>query len=84
MLAKVLSSAVLGIDAYPVEEKYGVIFVFLGDLPEEERPPIMDMPEWDQDGWRFTLITYPWDVTLECRQDGAREWPLILVAGGSP
>ena len=24
------------IDAYPVEERYGLVFVFLGDLPERE------------------------------------------------
>jgi phenylpropionate dioxygenase-like ring-hydroxylating dioxygenase large terminal subunit len=43
------------IDAYPVEEKYGLIFAFLGDLPEEERPPILTVKEWDQQGWRCTL-----------------------------
>ena len=42
------------IDAYPVEEKYGLIFVFLGDLPESERPPIQEIPEYGQDGWRAT------------------------------
>lgn len=46
------------IDAYPVEERYGMIFAFLGDLPENERPPIMDVPEWEQEGWRPTLQHY--------------------------
>ena len=46
------------VDAYPVEEKYGLIFAFLGDLPEEERPPIIDVPEWGQEGWRPTLVGY--------------------------
>src|SRR5690606_2687600 len=27
------------VDSYPVQEKYGIVFAFLGDLPEEERPP---------------------------------------------
>ena len=31
------------VDSYPVEEKYGIIFAFLGDLPEEERPPLMQV-----------------------------------------
>ncbi len=31
------------IDAYPVEEKYGLIFAFLGDLAENERPPILEV-----------------------------------------
>jgi phenylpropionate dioxygenase-like ring-hydroxylating dioxygenase large terminal subunit len=42
------------IDAYPVEERYGLVFAFLGDLPEEERPPIQHIPEWGQAGWRAT------------------------------
>lgn len=43
------------IDAYPVDERYGLIFAFLGDLPEAERPPILEVKEWDQKGWRPTL-----------------------------
>lgn len=39
------------VDAYPVEERYGLVHVFLGDLPEAERPPIMDIPEYGQPGW---------------------------------
>ena len=35
------------VDSYPVQEKYGLIHVFLGDLPEAERPPIIDIPEQD-------------------------------------
>ncbi len=44
------------IDAYPVQEKYGIIFAFLGDLPEEERPPLLDVEEYGQDGWRANSI----------------------------
>lgn len=43
------------VDAYPVDERYGVIFAFLGDLPEAERPPILAVKEWEQTGWRSTL-----------------------------
>jgi phenylpropionate dioxygenase-like ring-hydroxylating dioxygenase large terminal subunit len=39
------------VDAYPVEERYGLVHVFLGDLPESERPPIMAIPEYGQPGW---------------------------------
>lgn len=55
------------IDSYPVEERYGLIFAFLGDLPEDQRPPIMDIPEWGVDGvhsgWRAT-VQHPgvWNV----------------------
>jgi len=40
------------IDSYPVVERYGIVFAFLGDLAKEERPPLFDIPEWEQDGWR--------------------------------
>ncbi len=49
------------VDAYPTQERYGLIFTFLGDLPEEERPPIMEIPEWDQEGWRTTLQRFDWN-----------------------
>jgi len=40
------------VDSYPVEEKYGLVFAFLGDLPEAERPPLYEIEEYGQDGWR--------------------------------
>lgn len=40
------------VDSYPVQEKYGIIFAFLGDLPEEERPPLFEIEEFDKEGWR--------------------------------
>lgn len=39
------------VDSYPTVERYGIVFTFLGDLPEEERPPIMEIPEYGEDGW---------------------------------
>lgn len=36
------------VDSYPTREKYGWVWVFLGDLPEAERPAIPDLfPEYD-------------------------------------
>jgi phenylpropionate dioxygenase-like ring-hydroxylating dioxygenase large terminal subunit len=32
------------VDTYPVVERYGYVFVFLGDLPEAERPPMPVLP----------------------------------------
>jgi len=49
------------IDAYPVEERYGLVFVFLGDLPEDGRPTIMPNPEYGQDGWRALHTRYTWN-----------------------
>ena len=40
------------VDAYPVQEKYGLIFAFLGDLPEAERPPLYDIAEYGTPQWR--------------------------------
>ncbi len=53
------------IDAYPVVEKYGLIFCFLGDLPEAERPPIMPIREWGEDGWTHTIQHYQFDINYE-------------------
>jgi phenylpropionate dioxygenase-like ring-hydroxylating dioxygenase large terminal subunit len=44
------------VDSYPVQEKYGILFAFLGDLPEQERPPLWDIEEYDQDDWRANIL----------------------------
>src|SRR3546814_4686781 len=46
------------IDSYPTKEIYGWIWVFLGDLPEDERPePPTLLPEYHQtDAWRTTRM----------------------------
>lgn len=44
------------IDSYPTEEKYGIVFAFLGDLPESERPPIYDIKEFHAEGWRANEV----------------------------
>jgi phenylpropionate dioxygenase-like ring-hydroxylating dioxygenase large terminal subunit len=44
------------VDAYPVQEKYGIIFAFLGDLPEDERPPLLEVEEFGQEGWRANSV----------------------------
>ena len=53
------------IDAYPTQEKYGLVYAFLGDLPEEERPPLPDIPEYGQEGWRCINLEYAWDANWE-------------------
>lgn len=42
------------VDSYPVDERYGVVFAFLGDLPAAERPPLYEIEEIDREGWRVT------------------------------
>jgi len=44
------------IDSYPVQEKYGIVFAFMGDLPAEERPPLLDVEEYGREGWRANSI----------------------------
>jgi phenylpropionate dioxygenase-like ring-hydroxylating dioxygenase large terminal subunit len=53
------------IDAYPVKEKYGMIFAFLGDLAEDERPPMMEIPEFDDPEWRPTWINFQVPINYE-------------------
>ncbi len=53
------------VDAYPTFEKYGLIFAFLGDLPEAERPPVMQIPEWDDETWRSTYQRFEFDFNFE-------------------
>lgn len=53
------------VDAYPTLERYGLVFVFLGDLPAEQRPPIMAVEEWEADGWRETTLDYYWQANYQ-------------------
>jgi len=50
------------IDAYPVEERYGLVWIFMGDLPEEERYPIPPLPEFGDAGWRAVECEYTWQA----------------------
>ena len=54
------------VDSYPVQERYGIVFAFLGDLPEEERPPLYDIPEFDSSDWRANkLVVFEVDYYYE-------------------
>jgi phenylpropionate dioxygenase-like ring-hydroxylating dioxygenase large terminal subunit len=44
------------VDSYPVQEKYGIVFAFLGDLPEDERPSMMEIPEFEEEAWRANIL----------------------------
>lgn len=53
------------VDSYPAVEKYGWLWVFLGDAPEAERPPLPDyFPEYEaveqgtSDEWKFVRGTF--------------------------
>jgi phenylpropionate dioxygenase-like ring-hydroxylating dioxygenase large terminal subunit len=53
------------VDAYPTVEKYGLIFAFLGDIPEAERCPILPIAEYGPDGplpgWGATIQHFEWN-----------------------
>ena len=52
------------VDSYPVEERYGLIWVFLGNLPAGERPALPELlPEYGDDtNWRMTRYQRDWNV----------------------
>lgn len=57
------------VDSYPTVEKYGWVWVFLGDLPEEERPPIPTFPELElpesETPWRTIRGEFNWNANYE-------------------
>ena len=48
------------IDAYPTAERYGMIWVFLGDAPEAERFPLPEFPEYDDPAWKSLTDNWQW------------------------
>ncbi len=44
------------VDSYPTTEKYGIVFAFLGDLPESERPPMLEIPKYEDPKWRANSV----------------------------
>jgi phenylpropionate dioxygenase-like ring-hydroxylating dioxygenase large terminal subunit len=53
------------VDSYPTQERYGLIWAFLGDLPEDQRPPIPDVPELENPNYRKVYGEYWWPVNYE-------------------
>jgi phenylpropionate dioxygenase-like ring-hydroxylating dioxygenase large terminal subunit len=78
------------VDAYPVVEQWGWIWVFLGDLPESERPPLPDFfPEYEQQlaGWRFVRDRAQFDCNwVRAIENGVDRTHAIFVhtAFGNP
>jgi phenylpropionate dioxygenase-like ring-hydroxylating dioxygenase large terminal subunit len=50
------------VDSYPTQEKYGLIWTFLGDMNEAERPALADsLPEYgDTAKWRMVCMQREW------------------------
>jgi phenylpropionate dioxygenase-like ring-hydroxylating dioxygenase large terminal subunit len=50
------------VDSYPTEERYGMVWVFMGDLPESERYPIPPFPEFGDPNWRDVRSEWVWEA----------------------
>jgi phenylpropionate dioxygenase-like ring-hydroxylating dioxygenase large terminal subunit len=50
------------IDSYPTHEKHGWIWVFVGDLPESQRPAPPAMPECDDSSIRWIGGSWDWSA----------------------
>ncbi len=65
------------VDVYPVSERFGLVWVFLGDLDEQARPAIPDfLPEYAQaEAWRFVHGRFDyaanWERVFENHIDSA-------------
>lgn len=53
------------VDAYPVVERYGWIWAFLGDLPEVERPPLPALDWVDDPAFRVVSGHFDWDASWD-------------------
>jgi phenylpropionate dioxygenase-like ring-hydroxylating dioxygenase large terminal subunit len=62
------------VDAYPVEERYGIVWAFLGDRPAAERPPLPEWPEVDAPGWRSVQGTFTWDAHIDRVMEGGLDF----------
>jgi phenylpropionate dioxygenase-like ring-hydroxylating dioxygenase large terminal subunit len=76
------------VDSYPTQEKYGILFAFLGDMPANERPPLYEIEEYDAEGWRandvvvFEVNAY-FERSLENGLDAAHN-EFVHPAQGGP
>jgi len=76
------------VDAYPVEERYGIVFAFLGDQAEDERPPLYEIEVYEKEGWRandvvvFEVNAY-YQRSVENGMDAAHN-EFVHVLQGAP
>ncbi|WP_052128289.1 aromatic ring-hydroxylating oxygenase subunit alpha [Neosynechococcus sphagnicola] len=50
------------VETYEVQEKYGYVWLFFGDLPAAERPPIPDFPQFADPKLRCVYGQYTWNA----------------------
>ncbi len=51
-----------GLRSYPAEERYGWIWLFIGDLPAAERPPLPPLPEYGDPNWKAIHGSFLWNA----------------------
>jgi phenylpropionate dioxygenase-like ring-hydroxylating dioxygenase large terminal subunit len=62
------------VDAYPVQERYGIVWGFLGDLPEDQRPPLPEWPELEEPGWRRIQGEFRWNAHVDRVVEGGLDF----------
>lgn len=50
------------VDSYPTVERYGWVWAFMGDLPEDERPPFPELPFAEDPGFRRITGEFKWNA----------------------
>ncbi len=50
------------LNTYSVQEKYGLVWLFWGDLPENQRPPLPLVPEFGKSNWRPVYGEFRWNA----------------------
>ncbi len=50
------------VQAYPVQEKYGWVWLFFGDLCQEKRPPLPPLPEFGEPTFRGVYVEFKWNA----------------------
>ncbi|MDQ3234016.1 MAG: aromatic ring-hydroxylating dioxygenase subunit alpha [Pseudobdellovibrionaceae bacterium] len=56
---------------YSVQERYGWLWVYIGDLAADQRPPLPEYPLYGADGWRSVHGTFHWDAHYSQVMDNA-------------
>jgi phenylpropionate dioxygenase-like ring-hydroxylating dioxygenase large terminal subunit len=50
------------VQAYPAVDRYGWVWLFMGDLPEADRPPIPTLAHFDDPGMRVVRGEFRWQA----------------------
>jgi len=71
------------VDSYPVEERYGLVWVFLGD-DLDAAAPIPDIPECGAEGWRWLEYEEDWAANYHWAKFSNLDYVHLPVVHGQP